>query len=168
MAWHATGNIDDECGNSLGEQFDSLYVDLVSTETAPLYDGIHDLLKDLRGRVKLGALSNACGPYVKAVLNQNKIDCHFDVSFGADEVPLPKPSGQGLLMMANHLNVHPSTCVYVGDAPTDAKASIAAGFKCSVGVEWGSHKPEVVRNAFTYSAGTIKELATILTSLINE
>lgn len=36
MAWHVTGNPDDPIGESLGMQFDDLYVDLVSLETVHL------------------------------------------------------------------------------------------------------------------------------------
>jgi phosphoglycolate phosphatase-like HAD superfamily hydrolase len=92
FAWHLTSNPDDPIGHILGQQFDDLYVDLVSTETTALFPGIipmlNTLLKSQHGEttIKIGALSNACGGYVKAVLDVNELKSFFDIGLGADEV----------------------------------------------------------------------------------
>ena len=85
LAWHVTGNPDDPVGIELGRQFDQLYVDLVSLTTAPLYAGILPMLERLQeqdSRLKQGALSNACGAYVKAVLETNNVNTIFEVALG--------------------------------------------------------------------------------------
>ena len=50
-----------------------------------IYDGIFNLLWDLLAKNKIlqyGALSSACGTYVKAVLLTNDINDIFQVKFG--------------------------------------------------------------------------------------
>jgi phosphoglycolate phosphatase-like HAD superfamily hydrolase len=171
FAWHATNNPDDTSGigDRLGVMFDDNYVKLVSKETAPLYFGID---KMLRGHaqdypnVQQGALSNACGAYVRAVCKANELEVLFRVMKGADEVPEAKPKGGGLLHCSSLLGVNPSECIYVGDAPTDGQAAKAAGYRCAIGVTWGSHPAHTVRPAFDHTVGSVKELDTLLRQLL--
>ena len=76
-----------EVGNALAKEFDEMYVDLVSTQTAGFYPGMHDLLNDISPRVKIGALTNACLAYADAVLKVNSIHDRFISVHGADSVP---------------------------------------------------------------------------------
>lgn len=167
LAWHVTGDPDHEIGIELGRQFDELYVDLVSKETAPLYPGMLELLQELSSskRVLIGALSNACGAYVSAVLRENDLNDIFSIGLGADEVSRAKPHPDGLLHCCKTLNVHPSRCVYIGDSPSDGEAAASAGM-ISIGVTWGSHPSEKVRKAFTRSVDTVEQLKSILLASI--
>jgi beta-phosphoglucomutase-like phosphatase (HAD superfamily) len=64
-----------------------------------------------RGGVRLGALSNACGEYVRAVLAANltgQQGITFEVQLGADDVPAAKPAPDGLLACSEALGVEPS------------------------------------------------------------
>ena len=96
----ATGS---ERGVRLGEEFDQTYVARVSPSTAGLFPGMDRLLRSLAlsGHPQ-GALSNACGAYVRAVLAANELDevpgqrvALFGVALGADEVAAAKPAGAG-------------------------------------------------------------------------
>jgi len=170
LAWHVTGNPDDRIGESLGREFDDLYVNLVSIDTAPLYPGILDTLKNIKklhGTVQHGALSNACGAYVRAVLDVNFVSQLFSVGLGADEVPAAKPAPDGLFQCCDVLKLDPKHCIYIGDSPTDGQAAAAAGMP-SVGVTWGSHPVESVTKAFTYTAFTVAELETYILKLLSE
>lgn len=171
FAWHATGDPEDTSGvgDKLGSLFDDYYVKLVSKDTAPLYDGIDSMLRSLPkdyADLKQGALSNACGAYVQAVMKANNLEDLMGVMKGADEVPEAKPKGGGLLMCSEIINVSPDECVYVGDSPTDGHAAKAAGYYCSVGVTWGSHPAQTVRAAFDYTVSSVSELDTILRQII--
>ncbi len=162
LAWHATGDPDNIIGEALGKQFDELYVQLVSTETAALYPGIKELLVLLHNKkYKLGALSNACGSYVQAVLLQNKINDMFAVQYGADDVPAAKPSGLGLLKCCQEIQSDPSESIYIGDSPSDGEAAKNAGM-VSIGVTYGSHPKDAVKKAFTHSVDTVEELKELL------
>ena len=166
-----TGNPDDDSGigEELGKKFDDLYVDLVSTETAPLYEGIRETLESLlqdNNDLKYGALSNACGAYVEAVMRENDLTAMFGVQKGADEVPEAKPGGAGLLQCSEILGIDPSACVYVGDSKTDGQAALNAGYHCSVGVSWGSHPVETIKPHFTHIVDSVDELKALLSEII--
>ena len=135
-------------GQQLGQQFDDLYVDLVTTETAGYYAGITELLTLLQttqrrdsnsssssSTVKLGALTNACVAYAHAVLQINDATIQnanntesttslyqsFVTIHGADTVAEPKPSPAGLLQCCHELHLRPhEECLYIGDSPSDA------------------------------------------------
>jgi phosphoglycolate phosphatase-like HAD superfamily hydrolase len=49
MAWHATGEptAESDVGVSLGRRFDEFYVSLVTASSAPLYDGVRQVLESL-------------------------------------------------------------------------------------------------------------------------
>lgn len=120
----------EEVGNRLGNEFDNMYVNLVSTETAGFYPGIMDLLNELPNDVKLGALTNACVAYAHAVLESNcdsDVHSRFLAINGADNVPKAKPNPDGLLLCCEQMGVDPNECVYIGDSPSDGKAAHNAG-----------------------------------------
>ncbi len=168
LAWHVTGNPDDPIGEMLGKEFDDLYINLVSTKTAPLYDGIQSLLRLIQSeypRVQYAALSNACGGYVKAVLRVNDLSHMFMAAIGADDVLAAKPQPDGLLHLACSLNIHPENCIYIGDSPTDGQAAMAAGMM-SIGVTWGSHSVENIVPYFTYTVNSVDDLLKQLRQLI--
>ena len=100
-------------GQKLADEFDELYVGLVSMETAGFYDGIQELILTLPSKtgmgrdVKVAALTNACAAYAHAVFRTNcpviskgregpGIYERFDSIHGADTVAKPKPHPDGL------------------------------------------------------------------------
>jgi pyrophosphatase PpaX len=133
-----------------------------------LYDGIEDLLKDIRGEfnnVEYAALSNACGGYVRAVLSVNALSDMFSLALGADDVPAAKPQPDGLNQIVETLKLDQNRCIYVGDSPTDGQAATAAGM-LSIGVTWGSHAVEKVTANFTYTVHSVDDLHNILKQLL--
>lgn len=180
-AGHEPGHpLFERVGQQLAREFDDLYVGLVSTETAGLYSGILPFLQRIPDGVAVGALTNAAVRYAHAVLRANcpssragqpictahgdptEIYTRFRSIRGADNVPSPKPSPEGLWQVCRDLQLEPSDCVYVGDSPTDGAAARAAGMP-SVGVLWGSHSREsLARAPFTHLACTVQELEELL------
>jgi phosphoglycolate phosphatase-like HAD superfamily hydrolase len=175
----------EERGSALGKEFDDLYVGLVSLQTAGFYPGIESLLTSIPSDVALGALTNAAVRYAYAVLEKNcptkqlqeagastgagttgttlpEIYSRFGSIRGADNVPKPKPSPDGLFQVCQDLGLAPEDCVYIGDSPSDGAAAHAAGMP-SIGVLWGSHKEESLRAApFTHICRTVEELQFLL------
>ena len=164
----------EEVGEELGKQFDDYYVQLVDKKTAGFYDGIGDLLIKMHSgnfvrtdggsnadSIKIGALTNACVEYAHAVLKANCPESSGDVSstssndegiyrrfsliHGANSVPRPKPFGDGIKQCCSEMGLHPSEVIYVGDAPTDAKAAVDANCRAAIGVLWGSNDEECLR-----------------------
>lgn len=163
-AGYVPGDADFErVGQQLGEEFDALYVGLVTTKTAGFYNGITELLEGIPDYVKLGALTNACVKYAEAVLDVNgSAGSRFGSIRGADNVPAPKPSPDGLLVVCNDLGVDPKDCVYIGDSPSDIFAAKNAGMP-AIGVLWGSHPEKSLQKApFNYLCKTVEELKALL------
>ena len=134
-------------GNALAAEFDDLYVKLVDTETAGLYEGIKELLlENIPENIKVGALTNACVAYAHAVLRENDVTSRFSTIHGADTVPAAKPKGDGLLLCCKEIGLDPSECIYIGDSPSDGFAAADAGMPF-LGVLWGSHKEESLSKA---------------------
>lgn len=161
MAWHFSGNPDDPMAETLGKEFDDLYVQLVSAQSASLYPGINNVLQELGAwedpKVHLAALSNACTDYVEAVMRVHNLAPLFSVQLGADKVPKAKPAAEGLLLCCERLNLRPSDCVYVGDSPTDGQAAKNAGMP-SIGVTWGSHSNAKISPHFDVIVHNANEL----------
>ncbi len=59
-----------------------------------------------------------------------------DVLVGGDEVAHPKPAPDGLLLVAQRLDIAPGRLAYIGDAPVDLLAATAAG-AVSAAAAWG-------------------------------
>ena len=154
-------------GQRLGQEFDNLYIDLVSIETAAFFPGILELLNYIPSDIHIGLLTNAAGRYAHGVIKAN--DMTTDGSFyqrfgsilGADDVPKPKPYGDGLHQLCSVLQVKPTNCVYIGDSPTDAMAATAAGMPC-IGVTWGAHSADKLLPHVTHLCHTVDELAAML------
>ena len=150
-------------GSKLGAEFDTLYIGLVSTDTAPFYPGIDILLQKLAGHTKIGALTNAAVAYAERVLEANVARSLFAVVHGADDVPKPKPAPDGLLQCCRELGVDVLDAVYIGDSPSDGAAARATGMAC-VGVTWGSHGAATVAPAFDTCVDSVAELHSLLFS----
>ncbi|KAL7548575.1 hypothetical protein ACHAWF_018869 [Thalassiosira exigua] len=127
--------------------------------------------------VQLGALTNACVAYAHAVLKANcprhssdvppapdakddSIYPRFSSIHGADSVPRPKPYGDGIRKCCEEMNLHPSQVIYVGDAPTDARAAVDAECRAAIGVLWGSNDEECLEKeeGFRALCGDVEEL----------
>ena len=122
--------------------------DLAATNTA----ATDEESSSSNGGVQLGALTNACVEYAHAVLKANCPECSSDVPqsllavndtavyqrfssiHGANSVPRPKPFGDGIRLCCEEMNLTPSEVIYVGDAPTDARAAVDAQCRAAIGV----------------------------------
>ena len=172
FAWHVTGNADDDSGigERLAKEFDDTYVKLVSKRTAGLFPGLFEEIRALQAdfqNLTLGALTNGAGAFCRAVLKTNELDDIFAFGLGADDVPASKPSPLGLLKCAGLINLAPSSCIYVGDSPTDGMAATAAGMM-SVGVTWGSYPREALEGNFTCLVDTPAEMRRVLSRMLAE
>ena len=162
-----------EEGARLGDIFDDTYVQRVSKETAGLFPGMERLLRSisLNGHPQ-GALSNACGAYVRAVMAANELDevpgqrmALFKCALGADDVTAAKPAADGLLSGCELLGVEPALSVYVGDSPSDGKAARAAGMK-SIGVLWGAAPEAKLQGEFDVLAEDVPALIAALREMM--
>jgi phosphoglycolate phosphatase len=115
-----------------------------------LYDGIADLLRELRvGGVKLAVFSNKADELTRRIVVTLTDPGTFDVVVGARPgLPL-KPDPAAALLIGARLGVAPSRMVYLGDSGTDMLTANAAGM-VAVGVSWGFRsRDELVENGAT-------------------
>lgn len=163
MGFHVSGDPADAAGPGLARQFDELYVAQVSPQIVPIYAGLPELLGDLRAAgCRFGAVSNACGAYVRAVVKAHSWESDFECQLGADEVPAGKPAPDGLLKCCSSMGIAPEDCVYIGDSPTDGMAASAAGMR-GIGVSWGANNASKLAEAFPEVVADVQALrATLL------
>ncbi len=90
---------------------------------------------------------------------------YFECIVGSEDTEAHKPDPDPVLLGCEKLGVAPGECVYVGDAPFDIEAGLAAGC-LAVGVTWGMFDEETLRRAgATRIAHTMGELAEAIESL---
>lgn len=144
-----------------------------------LHRGSDDTSSSTMSGVQIGALTNACVEYAHAVLKANcpqyspgddtpsssselKDDAiyqRFSSIQGANSVPRPKPFGDGILQCCEEMNLIPSQVIYVGDAPTDARAAVDAKCRAAIGVLWGSNDEECLKKeGFNTLCSNVEEL----------
>jgi HAD superfamily hydrolase (TIGR01509 family) len=158
----------DEVSTRLGQEFDDFYIGLVSMDTAAFFPGVTDMIERIPNDLQVGALTNAANLYAHAVLKVNsaedgKMYDRFTSIRGADDVPAPKPSPDGLYVVCKDMGgLDPADCVYIGDSPSDGLAAKNAGMT-AIGVLWGSHSEEKVRaGPFDYVCDTMDSLRSVL------
>ncbi len=87
-----------------------------------LVPGIHDCLKDLHGRYKLGIISDAIvtpGVGLRQILRDYGLFQYFDHFVYSDEAGASKPAPRVFELACEGLDVAPSELAHVGDRPAN-------------------------------------------------
>ena len=95
-----------------------------------LNKGAYDLLKVLKGKVKLALASMNNKEVIKKHLKTCKIEKFFDVVLSSDEVIEPKPSPDIFIKCAKELEVNVNECVVIEDSVVGIKGAKEAKMKC--------------------------------------
>lgn len=115
--------------------------------TTRLLPGVREALRALEGSGRLaGVVSSNSREVVHAVLERQGIAECFAVIVGREDVRLPKPAPEGLLLACERLGVAPAEAVYAGDNVADIEAARAAGMP-ACGVRGGDSSEEALREA---------------------
>jgi phosphoglycolate phosphatase len=112
-----------------------------------LYDGIAEMLDELTAlKLKLAVLSNKPHKFTKQCVDAFLSNWGFKIVLGQrDEVPR-KPSPEGALEIAEHLNTKPENILYLGDSGVDMQTAVAAGM-FPAGVLWGFRSGKELKDA---------------------
>jgi phosphoglycolate phosphatase len=110
-----------------------------------LYDGISDLISDLKGDFKLAVATNANSVYAKKMLDHVGIGDHFSTILGYDSVKNPKPHPEMVNKILNKYSVENTNAQLIGDSHKDIIAATKAGVD-SVLVNWGfsNHEKDAI------------------------
>jgi phosphoglycolate phosphatase len=101
-----------------------------------LYDGIAELINDLKSDFTLAVATNANSAYAKKMLDHVGIGSHFSTILGYDSVTKPKPHPEMVNMILDKHNILNNNAQMIGDSHKDILAAKGAGVD-SVLVNWG-------------------------------
>ncbi len=137
------------------------YYPLHSADKTKAYNGIPELLKDLKQKgIKTAVVSNKSDPNVKALVSRY-FEGLFDVSVGSREGIPRKPAADLVNIALNELGVEKKETVYIGDSDVDLATAFNSGLEM-ITVLWGFRDREVLEKAgagvFVNTADELKEL----------
>ncbi len=96
-------------------------------EKAALYDGVRELLIELKRSYKLGILSNTT-IFESQILKKLNIDKLFDAQVYSWQIKSLKPSKTNFDKVCFCLNVTPSECIFVDDGEKNITSARSYGF----------------------------------------
>lgn len=126
------------------ELFEEYYNEHCLTDLV-LYDGISELINDLKSDFTLAVATNANSVYAKKMLDHVGIGSHFETILGYDSVKEPKPHPEMLNKILDKHNILSNNAQMIGDSHKDIIAAKNAGVD-SVLVNWGfsNHEKDAI------------------------
>src|SRR5262245_32424646 len=104
----------------LWEVADELWTRHYGEQSAPLIEGVGETLLALHGNgYQLAIVSSGNRRRVCREVEQSVLKDDFAVIVCSEDITNKKPHPEGLSRAIREMNVDPSQCVYVGDAPED-------------------------------------------------
>ncbi len=112
----------------------------------PLYSGIGEIVSELSKRddVTLGIATGSSRRGLDHLIAHYKWGNVFATTQTADDAP-SKPNPAMILQAMEETGIGPDRTVMVGDTSFDIEMAVSAGV-ASIGVTWGNHKAEVLRD----------------------
>ena len=158
--------VDDDLVKKWADSKEKYYREMVKDKIIPL-PGVLKLLKELSHlNFKLAVGSSAPPENVDLLLKALKISHYFKTVITAADVKNGKPSPDVFLIASEKLQIVPSNCVVIEDAPVGIEAAKNAGMKCIALTTTHSTKDLLVADL------VIKDLSKIqveeIVKLINE
>jgi phosphoglycolate phosphatase len=111
-------------------RFKSLFrekADEIMSKNTVLFDDTVNTLRQLKyGGFNTGIVTTKFHYRIVETLNTHGISDLVDVIIGGEDVKVPKPSPEGLLLAIKNLNSQRKDVLYIGDSLVDAKTALAA------------------------------------------
>ena len=108
------------------DRFLELYDDRLIAHTVP-YDGMREVLDDLRDSYSLAVLTNKPARATGIILEQLDLAGYFDLVVGGDSPFGRKPDPAGLLHIVQSAGHAPASSILIGDSPIDLETARRAG-----------------------------------------
>jgi HAD superfamily hydrolase (TIGR01509 family) len=104
----------------LWQSADDLWIQHYGDQSAPLIDGVGETLLSLRSNgYQLAVVTSGSRSRISREVQQCVLREAFAVIICNEDITNKKPHPEGLERAIRQLNVDPSQCAYVGDAPED-------------------------------------------------
>ena len=104
----------------LWQTADDLWIRHYGEQSASLTDGVGETLLTLHKKgYQLGIVTSGSRSRVSREVQQSVLRDAFKVIICNEDIVNKKPDPEGLVLAMRELNVNPSRCAYVGDAPED-------------------------------------------------
>lgn len=147
-------NSSDEIINKVLQRFKVVYDQEQHFNTKP-YDGIYELLKQLKNRgIKVGVLSNKPHYFTCKYVEEFFKDLQIEEIHGQKEEIPKKPNPIAAIEIANSFNISCENIFFVGDSDVDMQTAKNAGM-IAVGVDWGFRGPdELIEHGADYIVKT--------------
>ena len=133
---HVAPGLDDEGRRRVSERYRHHF--LAREHEAPLYDGVREMLADLRARGRrLAVATGKARRGLDRAIDATGLDGVFEATRCADE-GFAKPHPDMLLMLMDITGVEPGRALMVGDTTHDLDLAANAGV-AAVAVSYGAH-----------------------------
>jgi len=97
-------------------------------ENSPrVYPGVVELVRELKGRVRLAVVSGTWRENIEAVLGAVGLASAFETIVGKEDVKVVKPDPEAYLLAVRQLGIPPRDAVAFEDSPSGLAAARAAG-----------------------------------------
>ena len=117
-------SLDEAAGRPVADQVSERWVEC----WRGLDEGIMGLMEALRGRYRVGMISNATLTLEDELRDHHGIDGVFEVIVNSARIGVAKPDPRIYHHAANALNVQPGACVHIDDLPHNIEGARQAGF----------------------------------------
>lgn len=150
-------NASEETIQKVFRDFNEDYAKHCSDTTKP-YEGISELLKDLREMGILTAVVSNKGDYAVQELMKQYFDGLFDAGVGEKEGIERKPAPDTVYAVLDALKIDKDEAVYIGDSEVDIDTAKNARMDCIL-VSWGYRdKPDMYAKGASRIVDTMDEL----------
>ena len=158
-------SFDEETVRNLVEK--RIKAELEMRDQVRLNKGALDLLKSLKGKVKLALASMNNKPVISHVLTACGLSGFFNVVLSADEVFNSKPDPEIFLKCASKLRLQPEQCVVVEDSVFGVRAAKAAGMSCIAVLSGTASRSELEQAHPDMMVASLGEKEAILKCIFN-
>ena len=110
-----------------------------------IYDGIKELLEDLKSDFSFTVATNANSEFANKMLNHLELGHYFESIVGYNDVQKPKPHPEMIYKILDQHNILKHNAQLIGDSHKDIQAANKAGID-SVLVNWGfsNHEEDAI------------------------
>ena len=127
---NANKKIDNELIEKISERKKQIFKEI---ENTPLIEGVKDLIKELNECDCLKAIvTGAAKNEIEATIDKMIGLKNFDVVISGDDVEQGKPHSMPFIAALQKMNIKPSECIVVENAPLGVEAANNAGIKCII------------------------------------